>query len=1354
MTSRLTRVICAAVLLTAFFALTALPACASGIGVPRNNPSDYGGPPGCWQAGDDGGCSGGGIGGKPSGTVNTYTGNLTVSDMPVYYRSVGDAIPFVVYFNSQEPVSQNRRRPMNGLWSHSYLVYVACYSVGDGAWLAEGDGSNHYFFENDNGSFTAMVGVFDTLEKLSGDPNYLWKLTRSSGHKLYFDSSGTLKRIEDRSGLSWLLTYTNGLLTSIQGPAGRYTTLEYTTFTVPGRTLLTRVTVPGGLHADFAYDAFISGDYSTYNIGPTSITDAVGDPYDLDYGSSSDRDRIVGITDPSGQQTNYTYANDGGGNRIVTSRSITGLSDSTVTYDYNVDGVAKQLKVDITETKDGVDRITRHVYDRDTAQDGGYGKLLAIVQDYGGLGLSSNYAYYTGFQLARFRDSWQAETGGKAHRHFYYYDDTRPVNAGRVTKYVDPENSDANPTETGLPTANCPGYLLTYDGDGNLTQLKTPENRQIDLTYTSNRLTQVTVQDQNRAGSDYDHVTSFEYWDSSRGYQLKKITDGRGNATWVYYDSTYWYPDYVDLPLGDSNDLDITCNAYGDVTSIKDGNDNITSFQFDGIHRLTGITYPSVGNGQKTLAFDWQCCGLDSITDENGVVTDYVYEDEKSPSVPSHRLWKIIEDAGTGRLNYVTEYTYDEVDNVKTVKNARSKTTTYTYDDADRVTRVDYPDSTYETWTYRDDGRIITHRDLRNRTTTYRYDADDRLASPYASGYKAIDYPNNTDIYLTRDKDGLVTELRDASGTNTATFYPSGWLKDITFDTGGINKTLQYNYDQVGNTSSMTIPGGGSFSYVYNALNLLESVTNPNSVTNSFTYDYGGRLTRITRPGSYIDYQYNARNWVTAVLNRKTDNSTILDINYYYNDGSLWDNTGSPLKFTETYPGPQTYTWTLRYDAVGREIEETRTNPGQTQDYSLHYTYDAVGNRLTRLSDATTPNVTWTYTYDNNDKLTSVTDGTNTSNFYYNEPYPGGPVGGNITKVTNGLFGGVWTMAYDDENQPTSIIYPSGGGSVTDLFYYNAFGQRYRARLSGTYYRYLYDGDRLMEELNDSGGPLGRYTTTDGSFYGPWLHMQRNDGSSRFPLYNLTGTARRLVDATGTVTEAYSHDTFGQGGQVSGSPANQFRYGGAWGYMTDPSGLLQLGVRNYWPALGRFMQQDPAGEGTNWYTYAGSNPVSNADPSGMFYDYLLDIGFIGMDAWDLIRNPSWGKAGWLAADIGLGVAPFVPAAGGAAARGVKAVSHADDAVDAAKAGSRVCKTIHKHHLLPKQFRDFFRKRGLDIEKYKIPLPDVKHTKKPHGIHTGPDNWNRRWKDWIEQNPNAKKCDVLKFLKKLRKEFGI
>jgi len=194
-----------------------------------------------------------------------------------------------------------------------------------------------------------------------------------------------------------------------------------------------------------------------------------------------------------------------------------------------------------------------------------------------------------------------------------------------------------------------------------------------------------------------------------------------------------------------------------------------------------------------------------------------------------------------------------------------------------------------------------------------------------------------------------------------------------------------------------------------------------------------------------------------------------------------------------------------------------------------------------------------------------------------------------------------WTLSQTDENRLQWVTYPRGEGSVTDYMYYNAVGQRYRARLDGSYHRYVYAGERVLEERNDSGGVLARYTLESVSYFSPLLHLQHATAGSRWPLYDGVGSARMLSDDGPTVTDTYSLDAFGvEFAAPTGTTPNPYRFGGAWGYMTDPSGLLQLGARYYWPELGRFIQQDPIGDDINWYAYAGNNPVVWIDPEGLW----------------------------------------------------------------------------------------------------------------------------------------------------------
>ena len=64
-------------------------------------------------------------------------------------------------------------------------------------------------------------------------------------------------------------------------------------------------------------------------------------------------------------------------------------------------------------------------------------------------------------------------------------------------------------------------------------------------------------------------------------------------------------------------------------------------------------------------------------------------------------------------------------------------------------------------------------------------------------------------------------------------------------------------------------------------------------------------------------------------------------------------------------------------------------------------------------------------------------------------------------------------------------------------------------------------------------------------------------------------------------------------------------FGGQWGEYTDPeTGYLCLTHRYYDPRTGRFLTRDPIdyGGGINLYGYAGNNPVTGRDPSGLDQD--------------------------------------------------------------------------------------------------------------------------------------------------------
>ncbi|WP_327014731.1 RHS repeat-associated core domain-containing protein [Cryobacterium sp. GrIS_2_6] len=71
-------------------------------------------------------------------------------------------------------------------------------------------------------------------------------------------------------------------------------------------------------------------------------------------------------------------------------------------------------------------------------------------------------------------------------------------------------------------------------------------------------------------------------------------------------------------------------------------------------------------------------------------------------------------------------------------------------------------------------------------------------------------------------------------------------------------------------------------------------------------------------------------------------------------------------------------------------------------------------------------------------------------------------------------------------------------------------------------------------------------------------------------------------------------DTTSPGAQAANNP---WQYAG--GYKDVSTGYTKFGALYYNPAIGRFTQVDPSGQDANRYAYAGCNPISGKDPTGL-----------------------------------------------------------------------------------------------------------------------------------------------------------
>jgi RHS repeat-associated protein len=175
-----------------------------------------------------------------------------------------------------------------------------------------------------------------------------------------------------------------------------------------------------------------------------------------------------------------------------------------------------------------------------------------------------------------------------------------------------------------------------------------------------------------------------------------------------------------------------------------------------------------------------------------------------------------------------------------------------------------------------------------------------------------------------------------------------------------------------------------------------------------------------------------------------------------------YSKTGKVL--TETLPaqspsgGTITATYTYAYDADDRLSTITDPNSHVTT-----YAYDGVGNK-TAVTDGN--NHTTSYAYDSRNRLTTITDAnTNTTVYGYDS-------GGNQQTVTDGP-GHVTTTLYDALNRVTTITQPTGGGTTT-MAYDVAGRETGLTDPVGNHTTWQYDSADRLTTLTD---PLGHNTT-------------------------------------------------------------------------------------------------------------------------------------------------------------------------------------------------------------------------------------------------------------------------------------
>ena len=257
-----------------------------------------------------------------------------------------------------------------------------------------------------------------------------------------------------------------------------------------------------------------------------------------------------------------------------------------------------------------------------------------------------------------------------------------------------------------------------------------------------------------------------------------------------------------------------------------------------------------------------------------------------------------------------------------------------------------------------------------------------------------------------------------------------------------------------------------------------------------------------------------------------------------------------------------------------------------------NYTYDNGGNILSRTE----------YTYSTNGTVSG--SGTTTS-YTYGDAEWGDLLtaydGEEITYdgIGNPLSSRGWTMSWQGGRQLSSMT----KGSDTLSFAYNESGLRTSKTVNGVTHNYVWQGSKLAADITDAYALYFHYDSS-GDVIG-FTRTANGADTEYFYVKNLQGDILKVITSTGTEAATYTYDAWGKLLTSTGDMAeiNPLRYRGY--YYDAETSLYYLQSRYYDPEVCRFINTDSFATtdidgvlSANMFAYCENNPVINEDPTG------------------------------------------------------------------------------------------------------------------------------------------------------------
>lgn len=812
-------------------------------------------------------------------------------------------------------------------------------------------------------------------------------------------------------------------------------------------------------------------------------------------------------------------------------------------------------------------------------------------------------------------------------------------------------------------TPNANGYVgrisdglgivadYVYNPNGTLQSVIYPDNSKYQFNYItiSNKILLTTVKDAYNnilEKHDYDsngRATTSEVHGGVEKYTLDysnstytQVTDALGRVTKYYYDKSRGRAAVTKVE-GNCN-----CGSGSQITTYEyDSKLNLTK-KIDALNRETTYTYDANGNqltetnvlGTETFTYNSLGQVLTRTDRMSGVATN-TYD-------PQGNLLTTKDP-----LNKTTTFTYTPLGQLKTITDARTNITTLTYDNFGRLTEIKDADNKVMTYGYDARARVTSTTNALNQTTAYEYDSRNRL--------KKITYPDTKFVTYNYDLAGRRTSMVDARNNTTTYGYDNAYR--LTSITDPLNHTTGFGYDLMSNRTSVTDALNNTINYEYDNFDRLKKIIYPAATIGAtrleerleydavgnvkkridaanretlYDYDNAHRLFKITDADLKLtQFQYNNRSQMTKVTDALSQ---------------AYDFTYDPLGrvLTQTRAG---LTMTFEYDGVGNRNKRTdykgvvttyvydnlnrlRTiiYPNTSENVSL--TYDA----LSQLKTATNQNGTVTFTYDNRNRVESVTDvwnktvgygydangnrdllkldGVNYAAYAYD-------LANRLTEITAADDSTQITFGYDNANKLTSRTYPNGILTTYDYDNMSRLKQLTdNSAITGLFDRqYAYDNTSQISEITEpfktrrfGYDNLDRLTSVTPSTGTTETYAFDAVGNRTASHLSSTYTHQPFNKLTATVGATFGYDN-------NGNMTSRTDAGGAWIYEWDYENRLKKATRpdgQYvvykYDALGRRVERSLNSGAFTKFTYDGQDVLVDDDSALGTVKYINGLG--------------------------------------------------------------------------------------------------------------------------------------------------